>query len=331
MVRRWLVTGGCGFIGSSLVDHIIRHFPDDKVRVFDNLSVGTEEDLQQITEYRRVQQDTDGGIPTLSHRYQLLVGDVRNRDLCLAAGRNIDIIVHLAANTGVGPSVDNPGLDCEINVLGTLNMLEAARLNNVGRFVFASSGAPVGEVTPPIHEEKVPRPVSPYGASKLAGEAYCSAYHKTFGVDTVALRFGNVYGGRSRHKSSVVAKFIKQALAGECLYVYGDGNQTRDFIYIDDLVDAIQKASLVTGVGGEIFQIATSRESSVNELLDVLTGVLSKKGVRQIDVKHIAPRTGDVYRNYSDTSKAQKYLGWSAGIEIETGLSKTVDWWKNNR
>ena len=131
------------------------------------------------------------------------------------------------------------------------------------RFVFASSGAPVGEVKLPIHEELAPHPVSPYGASKLAGEGYCSAYYRTYGLETVALRFGNVYGPGSTHKGSVVAKFIRQALAGETLEIYGDGTQTRDFIYVDDLIKAIWQASRVPNIGGEESQIATNRETTL--------------------------------------------------------------------
>jgi UDP-glucose 4-epimerase len=141
-------------------------------------------------------------------------------------------------------------MDCMVNVLGTFNYLDACRKSNVKRFVFASSGAPLGEQEPPIHEEMVPRPISPYGASKLCGEAYCSAFHGSFGVETVCLRFGNVYGPYSTHKGSVVAKFIKQILERETLTIYGDGSQTRDFIYIDDLIRAVWAGVTVPGVGG---------------------------------------------------------------------------------
>ena len=142
----------------------------------------------------------------------------------LAATEGADVVIHLAANTGVGPSVENPRMDCETNVTGTLNALEAARAAGAGRFVFASSGAPLGVQTPPLHEEMAPHPASPYGASKLAGEGYCSAWFHSFGVETVVLRFGNVYGEGSTRKASVVAKFIKRALAGEVLEIYGDGS-----------------------------------------------------------------------------------------------------------
>ena len=149
-----------------------------------------------------------------------------------------------------------------VNIVGTFNFLQAARHNNVSRFIFASSGAPAGEVVPPIHEELPPHPVSPYGASKLAGEGYCSAFNKTYGVETVMLRFGNVYGPGSLHKGSVVAKFIRNAIDGEPLVVYGDGSQTRDFIYIEDLIRAVLLASEVPNVGGKFFKSLQMQKNS---------------------------------------------------------------------
>ena len=260
---------------------------------------------------------------------QVLRGDVRDAEACHRAAAEMDAIVHLAANTGVIPSIEDPRADCETNVLGVLNMLEAARARRVGRFVFASSGAPLGEQTPPIHEEKVPRPVSPYGASKLAGEAYCSVYHACFAVQTVALRFGNVYGPGSIHKGSVVAKFIKQAMAGETLVIYGDGQQTRDFIFIDDLVDAIVLGG-EAGTGGEIFQIASGGETTVSEIARRLAELLSARGV-EIDLDHEAARAGEVIRNFSDISKARRILAWEPRHSLEQGLAETVDWFVEER
>ncbi len=300
----WLVTGGCGFIGSALVRSLIDS--DESVVVLDDLSTGTRSRIAPGVELR--------------------VGDVRDAGTTLRAARGADVIVHLAANTGVAQSVEDPSADCVTNVLGTLNMLEAARRNDAARFVFASSGAPVGEVEPPIHEELAPHPVSPYGASKLAGEGYCSAYHRSFGVETVALRFGNVYGPGSGHKGSVVAQFIRRALRGEALEVYGDGRQTRDFVYVEDLVRAIRAAATAPGAGGEVFQIATHRETTVLELVDALVPALEVAGVRGVEVQHAAPRVGDVRRNYSDTTKARERLGWQARTSLDEGLAQTVTW-----
>jgi UDP-glucose 4-epimerase len=261
-----------------------------------------------------------------SSQVRLIVGDIKDYDTCHCSCEDVDMIVHLAANTGVAPSVENPRSDMESNVIGTFNMLEAARKKGVKKFIFASSGAPIGECDPPIHEEKAARPVSPYGASKLAGEGYCSAYYRTFGVKTVALRFGNVYGPRSGHKSSVVAKFIRQAMEGETCEIYGDGSQTRDFIYIDDLIDAILKAA-DADMGGEVFQIATSKEHTVNEVAGMLRSQLAKAGIT-MKIEYGKVRLGDVKRNYSDTSKAKKRLGWEARTELPAGLEKTVAWFR---
>ena len=204
-------------------------------------------------------------------------------------------------------------------------MLEAARENSIRNFVFASSGAPAGEVEPPIHEEIVPKPVSPYGASKLAGEGYCSAYFRTFEINTVALRFGNVYGQGSGHKSSVVAKFINRALDQLPLEIYGDGSQTRDFIYIDDLVRAIHLGLTVERIGGEVFQIATSQETTVREITEIIVEAIENKGIAAPDVQFTEPRLGDVKRNFSDTRKAAEKLGWKATQNLAQGVAITLE------
>ena len=331
--HRWLVTGGCGFIGTSLIKTLIKE-GGHAIRVVDNLSVGTRDDLAHICDFIELDSsapDFDSSLLTSHSLPQLIVGDILDDRLALKAAQGMDVIVHLAANTGVGPSVADPRSDCVTNVIGTFNYLEAARQNQVKRFVFASSGAPVGECDPPIHEELAAHPVSPYGASKLAGEGYCSAYYRTFGIETVALRFGNVYGPGSGHKNSVVAKFIQQAMRGEILEIYGDGGQTRDFIYIDDLVRAIRLAAIVDGIGGEVFQIATNAETTVSEIVNMLLPILADSGIQDVKIKHSEPRTGDVRRNFSDTSKAQKLLGWQARVPLIEGLRLTVKWFIKQR
>lgn len=318
--RTWLITGGCGFIGINLIARILADDPGAGIRVLDNLSVGSRKDLAEVTDFTEVSK-ADGAPSGV----ELLVEDIRDYDACLAACQGLDTVVHLAANTGVGPSVEDPRGDMEANVAGTFNVLEAARHTGAGKFIFASSGAPVGEVEPPITEEKAPRPVSPYGASKLAGEGYCSAFYRTFGLRTIALRFGNVYGPRSKHKASVVAKFFKQALNGETLEIYGDGTQTRDFIYIDDLVNAIM-LSVASDLGGEVFQIATSRETTVNEIAEAIKDIVEEGTGREVTVVHGATRLGDVKRNYSDISKARKMLGYSTRFELADGLRECFEY-----
>jgi len=321
----WLVTGGCGFLGTAFIRSLVDE-GGHSVRVVDNLAVGAREDLASAGRFIESPAEGIGPMVSASAEVELIIGDILDEGLALRVAEGADVIVHLAANTGVAPSVEDPRKDCLTNVIGTLNYLEAARHNGVKRFVFASSGAAVGEVEPPLHEELASHPVSPYGSSKLSGEGYCSAYFRTFGVATVALRFGNVYGPLSGHKNSAVARFIKRATSGEPLEIYGDGSQTRDFIFIGDLIRALKLAATVEGVGGEIFQIATSSETSVRELLDKLLPILAVAGMKDVEVRQTAPRLGDVQRNYSDTSKAARLLGWRAEVALDEGLRRTVEW-----
>ena len=317
----WVITGGCGFIGISLIKKLIKE-DGHNIRILDNLTTGTRDDLSEACVFSETLKNNI----SIFNNIELIVGDILDEDLAIKITKNADVIIHLAANTGVGPSVENPRADCMANVMGTFNYLEAARINSIQRFVFASSGAPAGEVDPPIHEELPPHPVSPYGASKLAGEGYCSAYYKTFNIQTVMLRFGNVYGPGSLHKSSIVAKFIKQALNKETLEIYGDGAQTRDFIYIDDLISALRLAVTTENIGGEAFQIASNKETTVGEITEKMVEILNQNGINDIDVINGETRLGDVKRNYSDTSKAKNRLGWQPTMSQDEGLKKTVEY-----
>ena len=329
---RWLITGGCGFIGRNLLLRASQN-ANAAFRVVDDLSTGTREDLAALTDFRELDA-ADRSIDWSDWsraRVELIRADVRVAAVALRVTAGADVAVHLAANTGVGPSIEDPMQDCTINVVGTLTYLEACRLNAVRRFVFASSGASVGECKPPIHEELAPHPASPYGASKLAGEAYCSSYARSFGLGTVALRFGNCYGPLSGHKTSVVAKFIREAFAGKCWEIYGDGGQTRDFIYVEDVIDAIILAGTAGSLEGEIFQIASSTETTVSELATKLAAILKSRGVRPPDMRYANARVGDVVRNYSDTTKARARLGWSPKVSLNEGLDRTVRWFLEAR
>jgi UDP-glucose 4-epimerase len=317
----WLITGGCGFIGISLIKTLMNE-NNHNIRVLDNLTTGTREDLLEVCTYSEKSVESINKFNGI----ELVVGDILDEKLAVKVTKNADVIIHLAANTGVGPSVENPREDCMINIIGTFNYLEAAKINNVPKFIFASSGAPAGEVEPPIHEELPPHPVSPYGASKLAGEGYCSAYYKTFGIQTVVLRFGNVYGPGSLHKSSIIAKFIRQALNKEVLEIYGDGAQTRDFIYIDDLINALRLAVTTDKIGGEVFQIASSQETTVGEITKKMIEILNQNNINDIDVINGETRLGDVKRNYSDTSKAKNRLRWWPTVSQDEGLKNTVEY-----
>jgi UDP-glucose 4-epimerase len=222
----------------------------------------------------------------------------------------------------VPASIDDPVTDAEVNVRGTLHALLAARDADVSGFVFASSNAPLGEITPPAHEEMVPRPTSPYGASKLAGEAYCSAFASSYGLPTVALRFSNVYGPYSYHKGSVVASFCKRALAGEPLIVYGDGAQTRDFVFVDDLCRGIA-AAVGSGAKGVVAHLGSGAETTV---LEVAREVSDRFGGAAIE--HRPARAGDVPRSAADISAARNRLGFAPEIALGEGLDRTVAWFR---
>ena len=316
----WLISGGCGFIGTSLIEKLRQDSSGHNFRILDDISVGSREDLRQVTSFSEKHSKEICAVPK---GCELVVGDIRDALVCTECCIGVDVVVHLAAKTGVAPSVKDPRTDMETNAIGTFNLLEGARLKGVPHFVFASSGAAVGEVLPPLSEKSTPRPVSPYGASKLTGEAYCSAYGRTFGIRTVVLRFGNVYGPRSLHKQSVVAKFIKNALKGETLEIYGDGFQTRDFIFVDDLLHAIIKASRIDA-SGEILQIATNRETTIDEIGEHIVNIMNRLTGRRPKIKHSAPRLGDVRRNYSDISKANRILRWKPQVSLLDGIETTA-------
>lgn len=295
-----LVTGGAGFIGRNLIPLLCNQ--GYQVRVLDNLSVGSKEAIGNVAE--------------------LFVGDIRDRATVAQAVEGVDSIVHLAAHTNVIDSQKIPELDFTINAQGTLNLLLAAREQQVQRFIFASSNAPIGENVPPIDEEKPARPLSPYGASKLAGEGYCSAFYGSYGLGTIVFRFANVYGPGSDHKGSVVAKFVKDALETGTLTIYGDGQQTRDFIYVEDLCRAIVMG-IESNCKGELFQIATGKETSIVELAQMITQTMPSQSIK---VVHEQQRTGEIIKNYSSIQKVMQRLDWTPQMSLAIGIQKTVEW-----
>jgi UDP-glucose 4-epimerase len=300
-MRRVLVTGGAGFIGSALVRLLVER--GDAVCVYDNLSTGSPELL-----------DGTGA--------ELVRGDVRDVEALQGAAQGCDVVFHLAAGTGVLPSIEDPFADFDLNAGGTLAALWAARSVGAGRFVFSSSNAPLGAGAYPASEEKPAAPLSPYGAGKAAGEAYCSAFHGAYGLEAVAVRFSNAYGPRSGHKGNVIPLFLKRLLAGEELVVYGDGTQTRDFVFVEDLAAGLGLASTVEGVGGEIFQLASGVETSLNALVDLLADVTGHEPV----LRHEPPRPGEILRNYSLIDKAQERLGYAPATALPEGLRRTYEW-----
>lgn len=303
-IRRLLITGGCGFIGANLVRYVTAH-TDWEVRVLDDLRSGVRTNVDEAS-------------------CEVIIGDVADPSALEPALKGVDGVIHLAAQTGVIPSVENPVRDFEGNAVATFRALEACRNFGIERFVFASSGAALGEVAPPLHEEVVPRPVSPYGSGKLTGEAYCKSYASSFGMHTVALRFSNVYGPFSVHKNNVIPNFIKATLQGEPLVVFGDGSQSRDFIYVDDLCDAILRTTVEEDVGGEVFQLATGVETTVLELVDAVQRAVGAK----TEVHYGDRRAGEVYKSRVDITKVRKAVGFEPQTTLDEGLVRTADWYR---
>jgi UDP-glucose 4-epimerase len=315
--RHVLVTGGAGFIGANLVRLLLDR--DDQVTVLDNLTSGRREYLD--------------GLPI-----EFLDGDILDHITVQRAVANKHGVVHLAAQTGVPGSLREPRKDCAINVFGTLNLLEACRAEKARRdaladeghargprIVFASSNAPLGRQSPPAKEDKAPLPISPYGASKLAGEGYCLAYNGSWGVETVVLRFGNVYGPFSGHKNSVVAKFFKDISAGGEIVVEGDGRQTRDFVYVGDLCDAILLA-LESDISGEVFQVATGTETTIAQL----AALLKLTAHSDAAITHGPSRQADIRQNYSAIEKIRGTLGWEPKVNLKEGLRMTMKWFQKS-
>ncbi|HEY8846011.1 MAG TPA: NAD-dependent epimerase/dehydratase family protein [Candidatus Limnocylindrales bacterium] len=303
MTRTVLVAGGAGFIGSSLVRLLVER--GDQVRILDDLSIG-----------RLAYLD---GVP-----HDLVRAPLADRAAVAESVAGVDAIVHLAARAGIPDSVSDPLGTFEVNVAQTLGVLDAARRAGARRFVFASSNAAAGDHEPPADETDLPHPRSPYGASKLAGEAYCQAYAATYGIAACALRFSNAYGPYSLHKKSVVAAWLRAALGGEAVTIHGDGEQTRDFVYSGDLAAAVVAAldAPEDVVAGELFQVGTGRETTVNELAAAIGTAVG----RPLEIVHEAARAGDVRRNVSRVDKAAELLGYRATVPLEEGLGWTASW-----
>ena len=298
---RALVTGGAGFIGSALVRALAAAGFD--ARVLDDLSSGNPANLEGAGA-------------------ELVTGDVRDLDLVVGAARGCDVVFHLAAGAGVVESMTDPLTNFDQNGRGTLTALEGARRAEVPRLVFSSSNAPLGENAYPASEDKPVAPLSPYGASKATGEAYCSAFHGAYGMDAVVVRFSNAYGPRSAHKGNVIPMFIRRIRAGEELVLYGDGSQTRDFVFCEDLARGLVAAATTPGVGGQIFQLASGVETSLARLIELI-GETAGETPR---VRREPPRQGEIQRNYSLIDKAKTVLGYSPQVELRDGLQRTWDW-----
>lgn len=299
-----LVTGGGGFIGSHLVKRLLRE--GQAVRVLDNFATGRRSNLDDVLA-----------------DIELVEGDLQSYERVHNAVRGCDLVFHLGALPSVPRSVQDPLTSNATNVTGTLNVLLASRDEGVRRVVYASSSSIYGaDPTLPKHEEMQSLPIAPYAVSKLSGESYCRAFHQVYGLESVSLRYFNIFGPGQDPESqyaAVIPNFISAALEGRSPIVHGDGEQSRDFTYIDNAVDANLLAADAEGAAGQVFNIACGRRTSLNEIIAQL-GALTGK---EVESTNTDPRPGDVRHSLADISKAHQILGYDPVVDFEEGLKRT--------
>lgn len=305
-MSRVLVTGGCGFIGANLVPALRKH--DHEVVIVDNLSRGNPAYV-----------DGAGDCTIIN-------ADVRDEEAIHGAAAGADAIIHLAASGSVVESVADPRENFSINVEGTFSVLNAARRAGVKKVVFSSTGgALIGNCIPPVSETSVPRPISPYGASKLAGEGYCCAFAHSYDMAVTALRFANVIGPVSWHKKGAVTAFFKAIMDGQPIRIYGDGSATRDFLYVEDLCRGIVSVLGARLQGFNVFHLASGREVSVKELAEIACAVASVPGH---PITFDPKRKGEVERNFASFETAAKTLGFRPTVSIEEAMRRTWMWFR---
>jgi UDP-glucose 4-epimerase len=307
-MTRILVTGGAGFVGATLVRRLVAS--GYRVRVLDNLSTGDAAHLSGV--------DAD-----------LVKGDIRDAGTLDDAVAGCDAIIHLAAAGSVVGSVADPHPNFEANVVGTFRVLDAARRNGVPRVVQASTGgALIGDATPPVDERSLPKPLSPYGASKLAGEGYAHAFAKTYGVRTVAVRFGNVYGPWCGRKRGVLNLFFAALRGGQPLVIYGDGTASRDYVHVSDIAAALQLALENPDIpGGTVLHAASGVETTITALADLCRRAAGRPGH---PLEYRPARPGEVGRNFASYDLARRLLGYSPTVRIEDGIPRLWKWFEIN-
>lgn len=304
---RFLVTGGAGFIGSNIVKGLVEK--GYQVKVLDNFATGQRSNIEPYIK-----------------DIELIEGDIRDFWTVVRATKGIDYILHQAALPSVPRSIDNPLTTTEVNINGTLNILEAARFNEVRRIVYASSSSVYGDSPEmPKNEDMKPMPKSPYAITKLAGEEYCISFYSLYGLETVALRYFNVFGPRQNpfsQYSAVIPKFINMLKSGQNPTIWGDGNTSRDFTYIDNVVHANILACEKKGAAGQVLNIACNKAFTLNELVEKLNSIMG------INIKptYGSVKIGDVKHSLADIKKANAILGYTPGIDFGEGLKKTVEW-----
>ncbi len=307
-----LVTGGAGFIGSHIVERLLRE--GYAVRVLDNLTTGHRKNLADVAD-----------------EIDLRVGDIRDAAFVAEAVRGCDVVFHEAAIVSVPYSVEQPQQTHDVNLQGTLNVLMAAKTRGVRRVVFACSAAVYGEdPSMPKREAMAPSPVAPYGVEKMAGELYLGAWSALYGVETVSLRYFNVFGPRQDPKSAysgVISIFVDRALRGATPVIYGDGSQYRDFVYVDNVVDANLLAATRDGVSGRAYNIGCGAQTSLNDLLAMIGRAV---GV-PVGATYAPARVGDIRASLADISRARNELGYAPSVGVEEGLARLVAHMKRER
>ncbi|MGH7835155.1 MAG: SDR family oxidoreductase [Candidatus Binatia bacterium] len=305
-MANYLVTGGAGFIGSNIVKRLLEK--GECVRVVDNLSTGKEERLYSVRS-----------------SIDFLQADLADPATCDKAVQGIDYVLHQAAIPSVQRSVEDPLSTNRANITATLNLLESSRKQRVRRVVFAASSSAYGNAeTLPKHEKMEPNPCSPYALQKLVGERYCRLYHDLFGLETVSLRYFNVFGpdqDPDSEYSAVIPKFIMRLLWGKTLVVYGDGEQSRDFTYIDNVVHANLLALAAKEAPGKVFNVGCGERISLNQLIGFIEAIVGKKA----EVEHADPRQGDVRHSLAAIVLAEQILGYKPQVTTEEGLRRTVE------
>lgn len=325
-MRKVLVTGGAGFIGAHLVRALTQR--GDAVRILDNLATGTVENLSlalsQPSEGIREALTAARAHPVrLSDRCEILLGDIRDAGALAAACEGVEIVFHQAALRSVPRSVKDPVSTHEVNGTGTLRLLEAGRGARVRLVVNASSSSVYGDTPLPKHEAQLPHPRSPYAASKLAAEAYCQAYARVFGLQTVSLRYFNVFGpwqDPASEYAAVIPKFIRLALLGEALPVDGDGRQSRDFMYVDNVVEANLLAAEADLEGPAVLNVGSGGRYSVLDLVAHLEQILQ----RRLEIRHAPARPGDMRDTQADIGLAHRLIGYTPQVSFAEGLRITV-------
>ncbi len=301
-----LITGGAGFIGSHIASRLIAD--GHEVRVLDNFSTGSRSNLAA--------HEGD---------FDLIEGDMQSYERAHNAVQGCEVVFHQAALPSVPRSIQDPLTSNAANVIGTLNILLASRDSGVRRVVFASSSSIYGaDRTLPKQEDRAPMPISPYAVAKLASEGYCRSFSEVYGLETVALRYFNVFGPRQDPLSqyaAVIPRFITAMLEGEAPVVFGDGEQSRDFTYIDNVIDANLRAAQAEGVSGQTFNVACGERISLNQLLDQIRGIVGS----EVEASYLDSRQGDVKHSLADISRAREQLGYEPLVDFNEGLLRTVE------